>query len=286
MTKRVQLVRHDNAGSSTFQGKLGEITVNTGNKSLHVHDGINEGGSELARADLVNVAVATAANVGKMSAQQAAELAQALLDIVTNAGDISTNAADIATNLANITTNIANILANTTKLATIETGAQVTSTAHVTTAGALMDSEVDADLKTFSLPANTTISAFIKTLLDDTTAALARTTLGLGSLAILNQVPNSSIGTTQLASGAVQRVKLQTAIVSASGGLSGGASIEISLGAYSFYPQLASTEAGGSRIEAILSVTNTSADTPKIVLLNAEKSQSRSYNLDYRYINI
>ena len=42
-----------------------------------------------------------------------------------------------------------------------------------------MDSEVDADLKTLSLPANTTISAFGKTLVDDADAAAARSTLGV-----------------------------------------------------------------------------------------------------------
>jgi hypothetical protein len=46
-----------------------------------------------------------------------------------------------------------------------------------------MDSEVDADIKTLSLPANTTISAFGKTLVDDADAATARATLGLGTAA-------------------------------------------------------------------------------------------------------
>lgn len=73
--------------------------------------------------------------------------------------------------------------AQETKLAGIEAGADVTDTANVTAAGALMDSEVDADLKTLSLPANTTISAFGATLVDDADQASARTTLGLASLA-------------------------------------------------------------------------------------------------------
>ena len=69
--------------------------------------------------------------------------------------------------------------ADHTKLNAIEASADVTDTANVTAAGALMDSEVDADIKTLSLPANTTISAFGKTLVDDADAATARTTLGI-----------------------------------------------------------------------------------------------------------
>ena len=70
-----------------------------------------------------------------------------------------------------------------TKLDGIEASADVTDTTNVTAAGALMDSEVDADIKTLTLPSNTTISAFGKTLVDDSTASAARTTLGLGSAA-------------------------------------------------------------------------------------------------------
>ena len=73
--------------------------------------------------------------------------------------------------------------ADHTKLNGIEASADVTDTANVTSAGALMDSEVDADIKTLSLPANTTISAYGKTLVDDASASAARTTLGLGTAA-------------------------------------------------------------------------------------------------------
>ena len=69
------------------------------------------------------------------------------------------------------------------KLEGIEAGADVTDATSVQAAGALMDSEVDADIKTLSLPANTTISAFGKTLVDDADAAAVRTTLGLGTAA-------------------------------------------------------------------------------------------------------
>ena len=66
-----------------------------------------------------------------------------------------------------------------TKLDSIEASADVTDTANVTAAGALMDSEVDVDIKTLSLPANTTISAYGKTIVDDANASAARTTLGV-----------------------------------------------------------------------------------------------------------
>lgn len=65
-----------------------------------------------------------------------------------------------------------------TKLDGIEAGADVTDTANVTAAGALMDSEVDADIKTLSLPASTTITAAAATVLDDTTVANMVNTLG------------------------------------------------------------------------------------------------------------
>lgn len=71
------------------------------------------------------------------------------------------------------------------KVAGIEAGADVTDTANVTAAGALMDSEVTSlsGVKTLTVPDSTTISAFGATLVDDADAATARTTLGLGSAA-------------------------------------------------------------------------------------------------------
>jgi hypothetical protein len=74
----------------------------------------------------------------------------------------------------------ANVAAQQTTL-NVEDGADVTDTANVTSAGALMDSEVDADIKTLALPASTTISAFGATLTDDSDSATARATLALDS---------------------------------------------------------------------------------------------------------
>lgn len=113
MAKRVQLVRHDNVDSSAFLGKLGEITVNTSNNSLIVHDSVTVGGFEQARADLDNVAGATNLVAGKMTAAHVVQQETNTADISTNAADIATNAANISANTANITTNASNISANT-----------------------------------------------------------------------------------------------------------------------------------------------------------------------------
>ena len=75
------------------------------------------------------------------------------------------------------------------KLAGIEASADVTDTGNVTTAGALMDSEVDADLKTLALPANTTISTYGKSLVDDVDASTARGTLDVDQAGTDNSTP-------------------------------------------------------------------------------------------------
>jgi len=89
--------------------------------------------------------------------------------------------------------------ADHTKLDGIETAADVTDTTNVTAAGALMDSEVDADIKTLVLPASTTISTFGASLIDDAAASDARTTLGLGALAVLGTVNDGDWSGTDLA---------------------------------------------------------------------------------------
>jgi hypothetical protein len=59
MTKQVQRRRGTATQHTSFTGAEGETSVNTTNKSVHVHDGSTAGGVEAARADLVNVSDAS-----------------------------------------------------------------------------------------------------------------------------------------------------------------------------------------------------------------------------------
>lgn len=114
---------------------------------------------------------------------------------VTSVADGATTIANSAVTLAKMANLAANTIigrvtastgvpealsaANVRTIINVEDGADVTDTTNVTAAGALMDSEVDADLKTLSLPANTTISAFGASIIDDATEADFKATVNL-----------------------------------------------------------------------------------------------------------
>ena len=138
-------------------------------------------------------------------------------------GDLDLNSNDITgTGNINITGSITlsstvdgrDVAADGTKLDGIEAAADVTDTANVTAAGALMDSEVDADIKTLSLPASTTISAFGATLVDDATAAAARTTLGVDAAGTDNSTDVTLAGTGTYLSLAGQAITVDPITVS------------------------------------------------------------------------
>ena len=62
MAKLLKLRRGTDTQHSSFTGAEGEVTVNTTNDSLHVHDGTTAGGRELLRTDLSNLPAGTIDN--------------------------------------------------------------------------------------------------------------------------------------------------------------------------------------------------------------------------------
>jgi hypothetical protein len=66
MTKQVQRRRGTATQHTSFTGAEGELSVNTTNKSVHVHDNVTAGGFEAARVDMDNVtssSILTAAGI-------------------------------------------------------------------------------------------------------------------------------------------------------------------------------------------------------------------------------
>ncbi|MDA4845952.1 hypothetical protein [Hoeflea poritis] len=147
---------------------------------------MTKAGIEAIQADNTNVAAAGAAMAGNN---------------LSDLGNIATAVANLGLTIGSQVQAFSAVLAATTasftsalkaKLDGIEPGADVTDTANVTAAGALMDSEVDADIKTLTLPANTTISAAGAALIDDADAAAQRATLALGTSATYDITDGSS----------------------------------------------------------------------------------------------
>lgn len=146
MAYRVQRVRHAAAAADVFTGLPGEITVNTTTNSLRVHDGVNPGGYETARRDLSNVAQATASNDGKMSAAQAARVITAVVQ------------ADIG------------VLVQPFNAYLVAFTAELTDT---TAANRMFYTSGDGAY------ADTALTDFARTILDDADAGTVRSTLGL-----------------------------------------------------------------------------------------------------------
>jgi hypothetical protein len=160
-------------GSSAWTTNLSGLTFSSptiSNFSNATHDHTNAtGGGQL---HIVNATTNTLTVARGGTGATSASAARTNLGVVIGT-DVQAHSAVLDATTASFTTD------DETKLDGMESGADVTDTANVTAAGALMDSEVDADIKTLSLPANTTISTFGASLIDDAASSNARTTLGL-----------------------------------------------------------------------------------------------------------
>ncbi len=158
MAKLLKLRRGTDTQHSTFTGAEGEVTVNTTNDSLHVHDGTTAGGTELAKADLSNVDGSLSNNLGFADGTKALFGTGNDLEIYHNGSDsvisdLGTGDLYIKSSSTFIRTgtneSMANFNAdgsvqlyhdNSQKLATTSTGINVTGT--VTCDGLTSDGEV------------------------------------------------------------------------------------------------------------------------------------------------
>lgn len=95
MALRVLRFRMSAAAMAQVTGLVGELIVNLTNNSVHVHDGITQGGHELARADLQNANVVTDATNGVMTPALLLELQTATTDIAALDGRLTTAESDI-----------------------------------------------------------------------------------------------------------------------------------------------------------------------------------------------
>ncbi len=158
MAKLLKLRRGTDTQHTTFTGAEGEVTVNTTNDSLHVHDGTTAGGTELAKADLSNVDGSLSNNLGFADGTKALFGTGNDLEIYHNGSDsvisdLGTGDLYIKSSSTFIRTgtneSMANFNAdgsvqlyhdNSQKLATTSTGIDVTGT--VTCDGLTSDGEV------------------------------------------------------------------------------------------------------------------------------------------------
>ena len=130
MATQIQLRRGTGIQHGSFTGADGEVTVNTTNKSLHVHDGTTAGGFEAARADLSN-----ASNVGVLTATtfdgNLTGTATTTTNIPNLSGDITS--ANTVTTLATVNSNVGTF-GNGSNIPTITVNAKGLVTAVSTTA--------------------------------------------------------------------------------------------------------------------------------------------------------
>lgn len=161
MTTQIKRRRGTTTEHSTFTGAEGEITIDTTKDTVVVHDGSTAGGHPLATESSL---------AGK----------------VDSSGDTMTGDLTVPNIIVSGNVDGRDVSADGTKLDGIEAGADVTDTANVTAAGALMDSEVTnlAQVKAFDSSDYATAAQGVKADSSvQTTAATGQANMPAGTTA-------------------------------------------------------------------------------------------------------
>ena len=154
MAKLLKLRRGTDTQHSSFTGAEGEVTVNTTNDSLHVHDGSTAGGRELARADLSNLPAGTIdnADISSSAAIANSKLAtsgvtagtygssSAIPAITVNDRGIVTSASTTAIDSTAIANGTTNVTAETSR---IDFDVSGTNTAFADSSGLFLRNQYD-----------------------------------------------------------------------------------------------------------------------------------------------
>jgi hypothetical protein len=198
MSTQVQYRRGTNAQNAAFTGALAEITVDTTNGTLRVHDGINAGGSNIATVAYVTAQISALSANAITFGTSNVQIPSSGSNIRVNVGGTS-NVAVFATTGANITGTLGvsgNItggnLSGTSIVGTLTTAAQ-TNITSVGTLGSL------------AVTGNTTSGNFVGTLNGSgaNVTSISATNISAGTLAQA-RLANSAVtlGSTALTLGA------------------------------------------------------------------------------------
>ena len=170
MAKRLQLRRGTTSQHSSFTGAEGEITVDTTNKTLRVHDGSTKGGSKLAKAS-------------ELTGFQASDAELTAIAGLTSAADKGIQFTGSGTAGTYDLTAFAKTILDDADAGAVRTtiGAQASDADLTAIAGLTSAADKGIQFTGSGTAGVYDLTAFAKTILDDADAAAVRTTIGAGT---------------------------------------------------------------------------------------------------------
>jgi hypothetical protein len=178
MSTQVQYRRGTNAQNAAFTGALAEITVDTTNGTLRVHDGINAGGSNIATVAYVT------AQISALSANSISS-GTSNVRVVSSGGNVTTSVNGSA-NVLVITSTGANVAGYVTATGNI-TGGNISGTSIVGTLTTASQTNITSvgTLGSLAVTGNTSSGNFVGTLNGSgaNVTSISATNISAGTLA-------------------------------------------------------------------------------------------------------